>query len=648
MTQKMTNNKHAFLILAHGEFPVLEHLVSCLDDQRNDIYIHFDLKTQRLPSLHVSKARLLVLTDRVNVHWGDVSIINAEYKLFEAAAANGAYSYYHLLSGVDLPLKSQDELHDFFNKHQGREFIGFAKGDIQAEIDRKVRRFHLYQKHFRAGKGWIAAAQRIVRAGFIRIQNLLAIERHRRVDFRKGPQWVSITDAFVRYVLSQKQQVLKTYEKTFCSDEIFIQTLCWNSEFRERLFSTADENYGSQRIIGWKDGQLLDWTDADYDHLIASDITFARKFSSRNSGMLDKILNHVNSGNRPKIIEMNKTASQHMPTHNTKNKTKVSIIVPVYNAQATLERTLVSLKEQTYTNIEFVFIDDASTDASLLLLEQFAISVIKHVGFTTKIITLRQNNGVAYARNKGLDHATGDFIMYVDADDTLVANAVESCVQWANKKHADIVYFHWWLSFSNTERQMNQPFCTSGLEAIKSMLVGKMRWNLWLFMVRRSLYVDNNIRFTPGANMGEDLTVTTKLLVQARQITLLDKPLYRYRQDNSDSVSKSYSEKHIREIETNILETERYLQQSKYAQELGQGIDFLKLNIKLPLLVTGTKKDYKQWTKWFTSSNRFILANRHVPLRTRAIQWMAWKRQYWAVWLYNVLVFRVIYGIIYK
>ncbi|MEN5058400.1 glycosyltransferase family 2 protein [Sphingobacterium kitahiroshimense] len=316
-----------------------------------------------------------------------------------------------------------------------------------------------------------------------------------------------------------------------------------------------------------------------------------------------------------------------------RNLPKVSIIVPVHNAQQTLERTLTSLRNQTYGHIEFIFIDNGSTDYSLIFLEQFAISIIKVIAFTSKIILLKQYEGVAYARNKALNHATGEFVMHLEPGHSMDNDAVATCVQHALDNDADVVYFHWCLKHSNIERIMRQPLCTTPLEVIQAILSGRMRWDLWLFMVRRRLYVANRILFTTNIALGADIVVTTKLLVHARNVSLLDRPVYHYRYDKNIPLSVRYSPDHFEDIETALTDLEEYLMRSPYAGELGRGLDFLKLNVKLPLLVTGERADYKKWSAWFKSSNRYILSNSTIPFSTRALQWFAWKRQYWAIWV---------------
>ncbi|MBO4817501.1 MAG: glycosyl transferase [Bacteroidales bacterium] len=277
--------KNACLILAHNEWGLLDILLSCLDDERNDIYVHIDKKVGTLPELHTEKAGLKILENRVDVRWGDLSMVEAEYALFEEAIKKGGYDYYHLLSGVDLPLKSQDYINDFLEKNKGKEFIGYTLTEITPEVVRKVRRWHLFPKDFRKKSG----AKRIVRAGFLRIQELLGIERNKEIDFKKGSQWCSITEDMAKYFISRKDWVMKVFRNTFCSDEIVMQTLCWESPYRKNIYCTTDDGKGCMRSIGWRNGELVDWSGADYEKLKSSPALFARKFNSRDMGFIEKI-----------------------------------------------------------------------------------------------------------------------------------------------------------------------------------------------------------------------------------------------------------------------------------------------------------------------------------------------------------------------
>ncbi|WP_074587239.1 beta-1,6-N-acetylglucosaminyltransferase [Pedobacter antarcticus] len=287
--------KHAYLIIAHNEFDVLERLIRALDDIRNDIFIHFDLKLDNIPTIKVKYSKLYLINERIDVRWGDLSVVRAEYSLFEEALKRGRYAYLHLLSGVDMPLKSQNYIHSFFEYNIGKEFVGFGQGDIEVEIERKMRRYHFFSKYFRTSSKLTSFLMRASRFLLLRLQYILNIKRNSGFVFKKGPQWVSITEDFAYHLVKQKSEVLKVYKNTFCCDEIFVQTICWNSTFQDRIFNITDEAVGSQRMIGWENGQLVEWQDEDYELLMESHLLFARKFNGENLDVLDRILKEIES-----------------------------------------------------------------------------------------------------------------------------------------------------------------------------------------------------------------------------------------------------------------------------------------------------------------------------------------------------------------
>lgn len=278
--------KHAYLILAHHEFGLLQTLIDCLDDVRNDIYVHIDKKVKILPELHTERANLTILNQRVDIRWADYSMVEAEYTLFKEAQKHGPYAYYHLLSGVDLPLKSQDYIHRFFEEHQGKEFIGYTLTEMTPEISRRMQRWHLFPRHFSRKRNVYSA----FRSVFLRCQELLGIKRNRQIVFTKGSQWVSITEKMVQYFLSRETWAQKTFSHTFVPDECVMQTLCWNSSFREKLYSTFSDGEGCMRCIGWRNDELIDWSAADYETLVTSPALFARKFNSSDPAFLKRIV----------------------------------------------------------------------------------------------------------------------------------------------------------------------------------------------------------------------------------------------------------------------------------------------------------------------------------------------------------------------
>ena len=283
--------KHAYLILAHNEPELLSLLVERLDDVRNDIYIHFDRKLSVLPDIKTLHAGLCILKDRVDVRWADVSMLEAEYKLFHAVVDSGCeYSHHHLISGVDLPLKNQDYIHSFFAQHHGKEFVGLHQRPMNSHADRALHYWHPFTRSFR-GSGCVFAIKRILRYLVIQTQVLLGIRRNTTIPFHKGGQWVSITRELIDYLLEQEDRAFTIFSRTFGADEYFVPTLIWDTPFMERLFDATDESRGAMRYIGWRaDGQLIDFSPQDLPALQQTEYLFARKFNSCDKVFLQEIL----------------------------------------------------------------------------------------------------------------------------------------------------------------------------------------------------------------------------------------------------------------------------------------------------------------------------------------------------------------------
>jgi len=267
----------------------LQLLISSLDDVRNDIYVHIDRKASfDTATLHTVKSKLCILPVHIDARWGDYSLVEVELLLFKWAYNEGPYGYYHLLSGVDLPIKSQDYIHRFCDEHQGMEFIGIAQHASQRELDWRTQHWFIYPRDFQSKNIF----KKIIRAAFARIQSLM---RYRRTSLqvKKGSQWCSVTHNFVEYVLQKENQIFRAFNHTYCPDELFIQTLCWNSDFKKRIFDLNDEFEGCKRYIKWENSILKPLSLHDVDDMVVSLRWFARKFSSENMDVVFETLKRI-------------------------------------------------------------------------------------------------------------------------------------------------------------------------------------------------------------------------------------------------------------------------------------------------------------------------------------------------------------------
>jgi glycosyltransferase involved in cell wall biosynthesis len=323
----------------------------------------------------------------------------------------------------------------------------------------------------------------------------------------------------------------------------------------------------------------------------------------------------------------------------------VSVIVPIYKVENFVERCARSLFEQTLENVEYIFVDDASPDRSMERLRR-VMAQYACKDLAIKIITHEQNKGLPSARNSGLTVAAGEYVFHCDSDDWMERDALEKMYRAAQNKQADIVWCDWFLSFRNNERYMQQKGEETPLACVRAMLSGSMKYNVWNKLVKRSLYVEHAIRFPDGFGMGEDMTMI-KLFAFAQKVVYVPTALYHYVQSNTSAFTKNASELHLSQVLHNATDTIEFIH-SRYGGELEMEIQFFKLNIKLPFLISKETKSYRRWLELYPEANAYIGKNKMFSYRTRLIQRAAERRQFWIVRLYYYLVIKVVYGIIYK
>lgn len=226
---------------------------------------------------------------------------------------------------------------------------------------------------------------------------------------------------------------------------------------------------------------------------------------------------------------------------------KVSILVPIYGVEKYIERCAISLFEQSYDNIEYIFVNDCTKDKSIDILK----SVIAHYPNrrdAVKIIKHECNRGLAAARNTAVAAATGDFVMHVDSDDWLETTAVEQCVLKQRVTDADIVTMDakvWWPKYI---AYYKTPEFSSPDVLLKEMLRRHVIWNVWGRLIRRSLYSDYNIKTIEGCNMGEDAQVMIPLVCYSGKVTSVCEVLYNYDSTIVSSYSATFSVKKFSQV----------------------------------------------------------------------------------------------------
>lgn len=211
--------KHAYLIIANRNPGQLQTLLTLLDDSRNDIYLLVDRKSVGYPrDFQLNYATLFSVSPLV-IDWGSYSQIEAEMRLFQAAAP-GKYAYYHLLSGLDLPLANQDEIHAFFAAHPGKEFITYSSQESGAQLLARVQKYH-FTHNFRQPNKAMRLFRKIEKAE----QRVFPVRKKFARILAFGSNWVSLENNLVQVLLRENDRIRTMFDRGFLVDELLVPTM---------------------------------------------------------------------------------------------------------------------------------------------------------------------------------------------------------------------------------------------------------------------------------------------------------------------------------------------------------------------------------------------------------------------------------------
>lgn len=278
-------SRHAYLIFAHTNPSQLELLLRLLDDPLNDIYLHID---PAVSAFNRERMRAAVKQGTLSIYslhhlaWGGENLIDVILSLLREAQKT-EHLYYHLLSGMDLPLKPQSEIHAFFQANAELEYLDFDAPSVSdALLADRLQTYHFFQssreKH---------PAIKSLDCFLLKVQRKLGVNRLKHAGFplQKGSLWFSITHAFAAYCVAHAAEIRPCFRFSKCGDELFFQTLLLNSPFLQRkATATFNDDRATMRFIDWDRGNGTSpyvFRAGDYDRILQSGMLFARKFDER-------------------------------------------------------------------------------------------------------------------------------------------------------------------------------------------------------------------------------------------------------------------------------------------------------------------------------------------------------------------------------
>ncbi len=257
-------------------------------------------------------------------------------------------------------------------------------------------------------------------------------------------------------------------------------------------------------------------------------------------------------------------------------KPLISIIIPVYNAETFLKRCLESIINQTYKNLEIVIIDDGSVDSSAEICDEYSCK-------DSRIIVIHQDNsGVSTARNRALEKIKGEYVAFVDSDDYVTSDFIESLYSGIAENHVD-------LSICGLEKiggiDIGTGKYTDDFENEKILLPNSgivSREDLWFHSIDSNLigcYLCNklfkisllhDIRLRPELSIGEDMVFIVQYLQRIDKAYYIAKPLYKYQMNEMSAMNSQKNEENSGAIQKKISSN---MLASKYVQEYTKNED---------------------------------------------------------------------------
>lgn len=255
------------------------------------------------------------------------------------------------------------------------------------------------------------------------------------------------------------------------------------------------------------------------------------------------------------------------------NSPKVSISVPVYNAERYLRQCLDCLVAQTLSDIEIVVVNDGSTDGTKEICEEFAKKDSR-----IKLIH-KENGGIASGRQVALATATGQFMASVDADDWVEPNFCEKMFYKAVAENADVVLCDSWYEYEHggqRENSYGKDVPANNDEIIEEALIGRMPCAVWNKLYKIEFLREHKISFEEGVNMGEDVLFFLKALRHPIRLVYLPECLYHYRRMPGED---SYTNRVTLSSYDQMLRIQDWIESNFDSYRYSKGINHYLINI---------------------------------------------------------------------
>lgn len=296
-----------------------------------------------------------------------------------------------------------------------------------------------------------------------------------------------------------------------------------------------------------------------------------------------------------------------------KNDPLVSVIIPAYNAEKFLKTSVSSVLKQTYKNIELIIVNDGSVDGTSEVAGEYAK---KHKNV---LVVTKKNGGLGYARNTGNEHAKGDYIYYLDADDAITEHCIERLVDAAEKEGADVVCTMV-VPDLKKEKLGKKSYVLSGIEALCQSLTMQLPTASWGRLYRKE--VVKKVKFSK-VRYAEDFEYNLRFFPVVDKVVVLDDYTYVYATTEGSMVNSPYNTKKAEIIPT-ILRLEEMSKDKQFSADVRKtmrsGCYLQSLAMLINLYETGIKQfsdNYRVLASVAKRNSVYAARNKNIDKRHR-------------------------------
>jgi len=287
------------------------------------------------------------------------------------------------------------------------------------------------------------------------------------------------------------------------------------------------------------------------------------------------------------------------------NFPKVSVLIPVYNVEKYVARCILSILNQTMQEgVEVIIVNDCTPDHSMEIIRELLRTHLKENGMTVRIVEHVANRGLAAARNTAMECAMGDYIIHVDSDDYVEPDMLEKMYTRAVEADADIVIADYYKN-----RKDREIYCKNNVPEDKDILYGRVIRHqdvvLWNKLIKRNIYLNNNISWIDGLDYGEDYIVSLSIFFHAKKVVYLPCALYHYVYNEQSICRTTYNSKKQQNDMELLDYAKHFLIERNIFVKYEYDFYYEVLRIKFRLLKNNVDNNLDKYIKLYPEANKY-------------------------------------------